>query len=1097
MQPISALLGLVAALAAGVSLVAQVPSGQEFGAKGGGGEEHRAWLEGAKQAQLTSRPWLDFLAEQAGTSGGDGWVSHWTPATGTPRAIFGPGLPIQDWRENTLAEARRHATALLGERGGLLGLGTSEFRETIASRIGRQWSFVYEQYFRGLPVIGGRADVRVHMVGKVSMFGASAWPIPAEFDVTPAIGPEVATAAAWTALGELPTGVRQPAKTAAPRLVVWGDIGATTRAPFSLAWEVSISNVSADGSGAIGRYYVDARTGQVLRFESDKHECGLLGCGGVREHAAAVEAAAAGSLAAPAALPVNTTVTVMGWTRVGIDGYGAATNVPIPGLEVNVPGIGTMVTDQNGQFTINIAAPVSISVGTLNGRHHGNISGSSAPSASVTVQPGVAATLQIFTSAVTVPQASHTSVSYWVDGSNEFARAILGNSPELATADNVTAQVNIASTCNAYYTNNTINFYNAGGGCSNTANATVIAHEWGHGLDERYGGISQTNGLSEGWGDILGMYLVDSPNLGQGFQTSGVPLRSGNNTTQYPCSGCGVHTAGQSWMGFAWKLRERMATTFGNRPAAIAVTNDIVVGTIAADAIDQQGAVLEVFLADDDDGNLSNGTPNVADLTYACQQHSLPIPTGGGGGGGPANDDCANAIVVTAGVQGPFTNVGANTSSSWPCANGGSDVWFVYNAGSSGTLTVSTCGQAAFDTAIEVLSGSCGALTSLGCNDDTCSLQSTVSVPVTPGNYYIRVGGYAAATGTFSLDITGPAGGTPASSTPFGVGCYRQSSAFYETFASAGFDLSGGAMRMLYTGTGYAVVAGGTYVAPTAGATQLSLSDDGQATVTLGGALPFVGGSTSSLVVCSNGFVSVATGNGTGYTPSATAWLASGLHRWGTWHDFNPAATGSGKVKFEQVGSVAYVTWDGVYSYGQTQPNTWQIQFDLSNGNVTSVWSNVTSSGNAWLVGYAGAAPNNDLGSMDLSAALPGGFVVGQNLDGLSLSGTLPQLGSTMTLTTIGYPAGVAVAFQVISLVDHDPGIDMTPAGMPGCFRFTDTEAVVVRFVAGGQTAYAMTLPSSTAYMGLPLNSQTWGISPGANTLGMINSNGLRMVVGY
>jgi len=57
---------------------------------------------------------------------------------------------------------------------------------------------------------------------------------------------------------------------------------------------------------------------------------------------------------------------------------------------------------------------------------------------------------------------------------------------------------------------------------------TTYAHEWGHGLDDRYGGISQINGLSEGWGDILGLYLADSPILGSGFQTAGVALRRGH-----------------------------------------------------------------------------------------------------------------------------------------------------------------------------------------------------------------------------------------------------------------------------------------------------------------------------------------------------------------------------------------------------------------------------------------------------------------------------------------------------------------------------------------------------------------------------------------
>ena len=36
---------------------------------------------------------------------------------------------------------------------------------------------------------------------------------------------------------------------------------------------------------------------------------------------------------------------------------------------------------------------------------------------------------------------------------------------------------NLANTCNAYYTGDTINFYLAGGGCANTAFGDVVHHE--------------------------------------------------------------------------------------------------------------------------------------------------------------------------------------------------------------------------------------------------------------------------------------------------------------------------------------------------------------------------------------------------------------------------------------------------------------------------------------------------------------------------------------------------------------------------------------------------------------------------------------------
>ena len=154
------------------------------------------------------------------------------------------------------------------------------------------------------------------------------------------------------------------------------------------------------------------------------------------------------------------------------------------------------------------------------------------------------------------------------------------------------------------------------------------------------------------------------------------------------------------------------------------------------------------------------------------------------------NDDCAGAIQVIQGANGPYTNVGSTTSFPWPCAAGGNDVWFVYIAPGSGTLTADTCGSG-FDTALEIFDGAggCGALNSLGCNDDTCGLQSQVTAAVTVGGtYYIRVGGFASGTGTFTLNINGPAGtGTIATATSYGTGCVAQAASFFFSADHEGF----------------------------------------------------------------------------------------------------------------------------------------------------------------------------------------------------------------------------------------------------------------------------------------------------------------------
>lgn len=337
------------------------------------------------------------------------------------------------------------------------------------------------------------------------------------------------------------------------------------------------------------------------------------------------------------------------------------------------------------------------------------------------------------------------------------------------------------------------------------------------------------------------------------------------------------------------------------------------------------------------------------------------------------NDDCSGALIVVNGANGPFTNAGSTTSApAWPCAAGGNDVWFQFVAGSAGTLQADVCG-ASYDSALEIFDGAggCGALVSLGCNDDSCGLSSSLSVPVAgAGVYYIRVGGFGGSTGTFTLNVNGPAAvGTLATNTNLGTGCIQSFASFYEDFVAGTLDLGNTSFSMLPTGNGYLVLQGiGSYVAPSGNATVLTLTDDSETSVTLSAPFPYPGGTTSSLTVCSNGYVSVASGNGTGFFPVVNTFLNAPQTGWWSWHDLNPAA--GGQVKFEEVGGIAYITWDNVRNFSGTttaDDNTFQLQFDTASGIVNFAYQTMSATGNGFLVGYSPGGPSNNPGSVHLA----------------------------------------------------------------------------------------------------------------------------------
>lgn len=924
----------------------------------------------AEQQEATFRAgatWRDFRCEVGGE-----WLVRWCAATNTPKAIWGTGIRLPDWRENSLDEARRHAQQLLTTRSGLLGLGCSEFREVIGDRMGSTWVLVYDQYFHGLPVIGGRADVRINMAGRVPMFGSRAFGIDASFEVLPSISGETALAISVQTRGALQAiepqmQIGPQMQNAPPRLVIWGDVDAPTPSQPVLAWEVPVDDVGSDGRTSIGRHYIDAKTGRALHYGNDKHS-----------FVDATATTAASEAPDPPALPVWTTISFVGWTRTQQAANIIPSLVPLVGLEVNVPGIGIRTTDSNGQILVNLSTVIVLVTGGMDGRHHAPIAGTSAPSSVTVVAPGVPATVTLLAANASQAQLAHTTVAYWVERANEYCRPTLGyGNAQLNAMDSIQPTVNtFGSPCDSYYANNAITFGFATSACNATAFSTFIAHEWGHGLDDQYGGISNNpgDGLGEAWGDILAMYLVDDPRIGLGFQFPGIPVRIGLNTRQYTSltPTTPPHLAGEVFMGFAWKLRERLAAILG-RPAAITLTKNIVLGSIVADATDQAGAVLEVFIADDNDGDLLNGTPHMSELIATCALHSLPHP--------PAPSSASTSV--------------------------------------------------------------------------------------------------------------------------FGNSCGGESRAFYELFDGP-VDLSGLAMELVHNGNSYTVRTGGTYVPPTPSAATLALGDDSVTMVQLNGAFPYLGGTTTSLEVCANGFVSAAPGNATpaiGTLPSVTNLLGSAQARWGTWHDFNPPQ--GGQVTFEQIGSVAYVTWDNVAHFLQpSPPSTWQLQFDLNTGNVTYAWQSLgtisgTSVNERWIVGYASAAPNQDLGSLDLSTALPATFQAGaNNRAALSLSSTTPNAGGNLMFTTTDYAPASPVGIQVLSLVQYNPGIDLSIAGMPGCRKFTGSEVTDVVLPVNGQSTYSLLIPSAGVFFGLAIHSQTYALLPGANAIGLVASNGVSAIVG-
>jgi hypothetical protein len=192
------------------------------------------------------------------------------------------------------------------------------------------------------------------------------------------------------------------------------------------------------------------------------------------------------------------------------------------------------------------------------------------------------------------------------------------------------SNVNINSSCNAYYDGGSINFYIAAGGCVNTAYSTVVAHEYGHWLNDKYSTGNGGDGMGEGNADVWAMYTWDDPIVGFDFCGTGCHVRDGRNTRQFCgdcCGGCygEVHADGEVWMGAAWKVRDRLNTSLGNSAGDL-VADTIFVGWMNAYNQQTIKSVIETqwLTLDDNDGNITNGTPHYADIDGGFVQQGFP-----------------------------------------------------------------------------------------------------------------------------------------------------------------------------------------------------------------------------------------------------------------------------------------------------------------------------------------------------------------------------------------------------------------------------------------------------------------------------------------
>ena len=301
-------------------------------------------------------------------------------------------------------------------------------------------------------------------------------------------------------------------------------------------------------------------------------------------------------------------------------GQGIPVAAGLPNLAVDAESGALTITDGDGGFVLDVPGGELVSV-RLSGVA-ANVSDFSGDDlfASAAAEPGLA--LELGSLASPEGELAQTTAYVFTDYTRTYLE--LNGVPGDMLGAPLSVNVNLPDTCNAFYSplERSINFFSSGGSCNNTAIDTVIAHEYGHFADDVAGNITN-GGLSEGWGDLLACYSLDTPFTGEDFFVDGGFVRTCENDYVFPSGGNDeVHQLGQAWAGFAWRVREGLQAQFGDDQGD-AMARDLILPSLLSNAPDIPAAVLETFLRDDDDGDLTNETPHWDVLFAAAEHHGL------------------------------------------------------------------------------------------------------------------------------------------------------------------------------------------------------------------------------------------------------------------------------------------------------------------------------------------------------------------------------------------------------------------------------------------------------------------------------------------
>ncbi len=511
-------------------------------------------------------------------------ASQWNPQTGVPLRLWGAGTPVPGSQASP-AKARRFAQKILREHLDVLAPGTqaSDFVVVSEDLSRGVRSIGFSQRYRGREVIGAQLSFRFK-ADRLVMIASEALVVDGVLLHDAPVATERAQAAAVTWLQSGGYGEVTAAAVSGPMILPMIERGSQR---FR---EVMKVEVAAEAPLARAFIYIDAGDGTPVAAQSHLYS---------------------GS----ATLKANVPVRYPG---------GEHHEMPLIDIEVQVGGE-PAVTDDSGVVT-SPDVPTEIITSVVGSLVKVNNGAGDPVSESFLLGPGETGLWSYPEDPlIDGPLTNYVSVY-------RVKQRLMTIDPDFAWLQGqISVTSNLDGECNAFSDGESLFFLRGAEGiCEYTARMPDVSyHEFGHSVHSQaiIPGVGAFDGaLSEGISDYLAATVTGDAKMGIGFFLDDKPMRDldpEGYEWHWPEDRGEAHAEGKIIGGALWDLRTALIEKLGEEEG-IAKADELWYESIRR-ASDIPTMYPEALLADDDDGDLANGTPNQCEIEVAFYKHGLVL----------------------------------------------------------------------------------------------------------------------------------------------------------------------------------------------------------------------------------------------------------------------------------------------------------------------------------------------------------------------------------------------------------------------------------------------------------------------------------------